>query len=85
MPDEGDEELTVLAGARLLGLHVRSVYALIDTGQLQADIDRPTFRPRQRRVVRLRQKYVEECLQQARVKPGEIAHLYPSWTRNRYR
>jgi hypothetical protein len=82
---EGDEEITVQAAARLLGLDVRSVYVLIDDGQLQADIDRPNLRPRQRRVVRLRRKYVDECLEQARVKPGEIAHLYPSWARNRYR
>lgn len=85
MPAEGDEEITVQAAARLLGLDVRSVYALIDSGQLRADIDRPNARPKQRRVIHLRRRYVDECLEQARLTPGEITHLYPSWARNRYR
>ena len=57
------------AVAAYLGVTLRTVYAIIDEGQL------PAFKIR--RVIRVRRADVEEYLERCRIKPGELSHLYP--------
>lgn len=43
--DARDDEITVSTAAKLLGVQPNSVYALIDRGELHAEVDRPADRP----------------------------------------
>ena len=52
-----------------LGITLRTLYRIIDEGKL------PCYQFG--RVYRLKTDDVESFLAQARVKPGELAHLYP--------
>lgn len=52
-----------------LGITLRTLYRLIDEGQI------PAYKFG--RVLRLKTKEVEEFIEHAQVKPGELAHLYP--------
>lgn len=55
--------------AEVLGLRTRTLYRLIDEGQL------PAFRFG--RVIRLRRSDVEEFIERCRIAPGSLEHLYP--------
>lgn len=59
---------------------VLTVYRLIDTGELEAEQAKVTVYRRdgrvgQRRALRLRRDDIDDHLERARVKPGELAHL----------
>ena len=45
----GDDEITVPEATRPLGIEPHTVYALIERGELHADVTYPNARPRQRR------------------------------------
>jgi excisionase family DNA binding protein len=55
--------------ARQLGITARTLYRLIDEGEI------PAYKLG--RVLRLRLSDVEAFLESARVKPGDLEHLYP--------
>ena len=76
----GDDWIIAPRAAELLGVTLHSVYALIDRGQLEAEVTIPTDRPKRRRSIRLRRSAVDEYLERARVKPGELAHMIPPAT-----
>lgn len=61
--------LSTAEAARHLGITNRTLYRLIDGGDL------PAYRFG--RVIRLRRHEVEDFITQVRVKPGELSHLYP--------
>lgn len=84
-PGEGDDWITVPAVAKLLGIRPHTVYALIDRGELGAEVTVPTDRPKRRRSIRIRRQGVDAYLERARVKPGELRHLHPTWEWDRYR
>ncbi len=54
----GDDWLGVPAAAKLLGLQVHTVLALIDRGELPAEVTRITLRPRSRRTIQLRDAFL---------------------------
>jgi excisionase family DNA binding protein len=55
--------------ARHLGITARTLYRLIDTGEI------PAYKLG--RVLRVKLSDVETFLEGARVKPGDLEHLYP--------
>lgn len=55
--------------ARLLGITPRTLYRLINEGEVAAY--------KLGRVLRLRRSDVDEYLERVRVTPGELDHLYP--------
>ena len=55
--------------ARYLGITTRTLYRLIDGGEL------PAFKFG--RVIRLKQADVDEFIEGSRVQPGTLEHLYP--------
>lgn len=63
------EWLSSKEAARRLGITPRTLYRLIDEGQL------PAYKFG--RVIRLQQAEVDEFIAQARIQPGELEHLYP--------
>ncbi len=63
------------AVASYLGVTLRTVYAIIDEGQL------PAFKIR--RVIRVRREDVDQYLERCRIKPGELRHLYPATSEGR--
>lgn len=84
MTEPGEDWITVPHAAKLLGLALHSVYDLIDRGELAAEVTMPPG-PKRRRSVRLRRQDVQDYLERARVRPGEIRHLYPGRSGGRYR
>ncbi len=83
MAGESDDEITVAAAARLLGLSQHAVEALIDRRELDAVVTLPT-RTRGHRRIRIRRSAVDQFVERARVKPGDLRHLHPGWTWARY-
>ena len=79
----GDDWITVPAAAHFLGLQFHTVYRLIESGEL-GGVDtygvRMSGRPRRRRSFRLTRRDVDEYLERARIKPGELRHLVPPAT-----
>lgn len=77
----GEDRLSGPQAAKLLGLQLHTLHALIDRGELAADIvppgDRSTGR---RRAIRVRREAIDDFLERARVKPGELRHLHPTWS-----
>ncbi|MEO1064826.1 MAG: excisionase family DNA-binding protein [Actinomycetota bacterium] len=69
MRDEQIEWLSTARTASYLGLQVRTLYRLIDEGQL------PGYRFG--RVIRLQRADVDAFIAASRIEPGELAHLYP--------
>lgn len=84
VPSEEDDELEELPPAETshqadwigtpeacarLGVTLRTLYRFIDAGQL------PAYK--MGRVIRLRAHEVEEFIQNARIAPGMLEHLYP--------
>lgn len=61
--------LSTAEASKRLGIGLRTLYRLIDEGQL------PAYKFG--RVIRLQEREVEEFIQRARIKPGELEHLYP--------
>jgi excisionase family DNA binding protein len=55
--------------ARMLGVTPRTLYRFIDEGQLAAY--------KFGRVIRLKEADVEAFIEQARIEPGTLEHLYP--------
>jgi excisionase family DNA binding protein len=56
--------------ASYLGITLRTLYRVIDEGQL------PAYRFG--RVIRVKRADVDGFVDSARIKPGELAHLYPA-------
>lgn len=63
------EWLSTKEAARRLGITPRTLYKLIDEGQL------PAYKFG--RVIRLQQAEVDAFIDGARIQPGELEHLYP--------
>ena len=63
------EFLGTQEAARRLGITTRTLYRLIDEGQV------PAYKLG--RVLRLKASDVDAYLESTRVKPGELEHLYP--------
>ena len=61
--------MSTAEAAEVLGLRTRTLYRLIDEGQL------PAFRFG--RVIRLQRHDVEEFIERCRITPGSLDHLYP--------
>ena len=78
-----DEWITVPTAAELLGVAIHTAYDLIDRGALTAEVTVP-IRPKRQRSLRLRRQDVDAFIERARVKPGELRHLHPNWSWERY-
>lgn len=61
--------LSTSEAARRLGITPRTLYRLIDEGQL------PAYKFG--RVIRLKESELEEFIESSRVEPGSLEHLYP--------
>ncbi len=61
--------LSTKEAAAALGLTPRTLYRLIDEGQL------PAYRFG--RVIRLKQHEIDDFVGRSRIEPGELEHLYP--------
>ena len=61
--------LSTKEAASALGLTPRTLYRLIDEGQL------PAYRFG--RVIRLKQSEIDSFVSQSKITPGELEHLYP--------
>lgn len=61
--------LSTTEAAKRLGLGLRTLYRLIDDGQL------PAYKFG--RVIRLQEAEVDEFIARSRIQPGELEHLYP--------
>lgn len=69
--------MTAPEAARLLGVQLRTVHHMIESGELAAEVTYPTGRPRTRRRIRIRREEVNDCIERSRVKPGDLRHLHP--------
>jgi excisionase family DNA binding protein len=74
VPDP-EEWVTVPRAAELLGLQPHTVYRMIDRGELRVEFHLPPG-PKRRRGLRVPVAAVDELLARARVRPGELRHLY---------
>ena len=74
----GDEWMTAPAVAKLLGVRQNTVYALVDAGELVAEITIPPG-PKRRRSVRIPRRAVDDYIERARIRPGELRHLHENW------
>jgi excisionase family DNA binding protein len=61
--------MSTTEAARRLGITIRTLYRLIDEGQLVAY--------KVGRVIRLRPDDLAEFMDSARIEPGSLGHLYP--------
>lgn len=61
--------LSTAEAARKLGIGARTLYRLIDEGQI------PAYKFG--RVIRLQEREVDAFIDAARIKPGTLDHLYP--------
>ncbi len=68
MASEDINWLSTPAAASRLGIRVRTLYRLIDSGQI------PAYKFG--RVIRLQEAEVDAFVRSARIKPGELEHLY---------
>ena len=69
MDDAQTTWLSTAEASKRLGIGLRTLYRLIDEGQL------PAYKIG--RVIRLREHEVEEFIAGSRIRPGELEHLYP--------
>ena len=77
--------MTPPAVAKRLGLRLRTVHALIERGDLAAEIVPPGKRATgRRRAIRFSREALDDYIERARVKPGELRHLHPNWSWERY-
>jgi len=65
----GEDWIGAPGAAEYLGLHLATLYKLIDTGEV------PAYQIG--RLIRLRRADLDTFLERSRVHPGELAHLYP--------
>lgn len=72
---ETEQWILVPRVAELLGVNPHTVYAMIDDGDLAAEVTTP-IGPKRRRRVRVRRSAVDDYLARARITPGELRHLY---------
>lgn len=70
MTDDAPEWLSTADAAGYLGITTRTLYRLVDEGELIAY--------RVGRVIRLQQRDVDDFIERCRIQPGELRHLYPS-------
>ncbi len=76
MPDVEDDWLSVQKAADACGVTYRTIYRMVQRGELPAE--KPDGRP-----YRLRRADVEALIERARVRPGDLARLYnPSRARD---
>ena len=74
-----DEWLTGPQAAKRLGLELHTVHALIDSGELAAEVLPPGQRSTgRRRTIRIRRKAIDDFVERARIRPGELGHRVPS-------
>lgn len=67
-----DEEIVWLStqeAARRLGITTRTLYRFVDEGQI------PAYK--MGRVFRLKRSDVDDFIEQSRIQPGTLEHLYP--------
>lgn len=69
MPDEEVRWLSTAAAAKRLGITARTLYRFIDEDELAAY--------RFGRVIRLKQSDVDRYIDECRIEPGSLEHLYP--------
>ncbi|MGH8884804.1 MAG: helix-turn-helix domain-containing protein [Egibacteraceae bacterium] len=69
MADQEIQWLGTAEAARHLGLTPRTLYRLIDEGQI------PAYKFG--RVIRLKLEDIESFIESARIQPGALEHLYP--------
>ncbi len=69
MEDQEIRWLSTKEAARHLGLTPRTLYRLIDDGQITAY--------KFGRVIRLQRRDVDAFIERSRIQPGELDHLYP--------
>ena len=79
----GEDWITVPEAARRLGIALHTAYDLIDRGELAGEVVVPE-RPKRQRRVRVRACDLDDFIERARVKPGDLRHLHPTWTWARY-
>ena len=65
--------MSTAAAARRLGVTVRTLYRLIDEGEL------PAYKFG--RVIRLQASEIDAFIQASRIPPGSLEHLYPESSR----
>lgn len=68
-PMAGARWLSTAEASERLGVTLRTLYRLVDEGQL------PAYKIG--RVIRLKEDDIETFLETARIQPGTLAHLYP--------
>ena len=69
MGDTTDSWMSSKDAAQRIGITPRTLYRFIDEGQI------PAYRIG--RVIRLQRSDVESFIEQSRVQPGTLKHLYP--------
>ncbi len=69
MADDRADWMGAPAAARRLGIQLKTLYAVIDRGDL------PAYKIR--RVIRLQRVDVDAYVERCRVEPGTLGHLYP--------
>lgn len=69
MSDTQIEWLNTETAAKRLGITTRTLYRFINEGGL------PAYR--MGRVIRVKQSDVDEFIEQSRIEPGTLGHLYP--------
>lgn len=66
----GEDWFGVPGAAGYLGVVQRTIYKLVDQGDI------PAFKIG--RVIRIRRSDLDDFLERSRVQPGDLAHLYPT-------
>lgn len=74
MPENENRWLSTKSAAERLGVTVRTLYRLIDEGQL------PAYKFG--RVIRLKEQEVDTFITSSRIQPGSLEHLYPESKRD---
>ncbi|MDQ3643139.1 MAG: helix-turn-helix domain-containing protein [Actinomycetota bacterium] len=65
----GEDWLGAPALAKELGITLRTMYRILDTGDL------PAYKLG--RVIRIKRADLDDFLDRVKVRPGDLAHLYP--------
>ena len=65
----GEDWMGAPAAAKYLGISLRTLYTILDTGDL------PSYKLG--RVIRMKTVDVDAYLERCRVQPGSLSHLYP--------
>ena len=79
MTADGDEWLSGPQAAKLLGIQLHTLHALINRGEPAVEIAPPRKRNTGRRSdFRIHREAIDDFLERARVKPGELRHPAPA-------